>query len=74
MSIEVKPGRWRTRGGGVAIVDKREDDCPGYPWFGTDSDGCAINWQESGRWLAWGPSIEDLVEYLGPEEPVGGAS
>ncbi len=69
MSIKVKPGRWRMRSGGVAIVKERKGNCPGYPWFGIDSDGCNINWQETGLWLAWGQSMFDLVEYLGPEEP-----
>lgn len=73
MSIEVKPGRWRLRGGDEAIVvyDAR---VKGWTWRGhLCSNGAAMSWSRGGL-FAVGHSKWDLVEYRGPEEPVGGDS
>ena len=70
MSIKVKPGRWRTRGGGEAIV---EDNGGGgfWPWRGRSASGGRMTWASDGRYfLSDGPS--DLVEFLGePEHDIG---
>ena len=66
MSIEVKPGRWRTRGGSEAIV---EDNGGGglWPWRGRSASGGRMTWASDGRYfLSEGPS--DLVELLGETE------
>ena len=68
MKIEVKLGRWRTRGGGVAIVDERVVDDLVYPWWGIDSVNCVSCWRDNGLWLRTGQSKHDLVAYLGPLE------
>lgn len=65
----MKPGRWRERGGGVAIVLERDVDDSVYPWLGTDSVNCVSCWRDNGLWHWDGmPSIYDLVKYLGPLE------
>ena len=64
MSIKVKPGRWRTRDGEVAIVE--HDSGKGlWPWRGKVL-GTAMSWAADGRYL-WIEGLHDLVEYLGPE-------
>lgn len=69
MSIEVKPGRWRERGGGIAIVEERLHPTNSFQWFGRDSLHCASLWHDDGWWLRPGLQHQhDLVEYLGPEE------
>lgn len=69
MSIKVKPGRWRERGGGIATVE--EWSCPtlGYQWFGRDSLNYPSLWDGDGWYLRPGLQHQhDLVEYLGPED------
>ena len=67
--VQVREGRWRTRGGLVrdvtAMPTNHEDFAAAYPWW----DGVST-WKNNGRWLADG-STYDLVEYLGPikEQP-----
>ena len=69
MSIELKPGRWRTRCGKIAIVEDREGK-PHYPWRGRDDGGVRYSWQDDGGWFSNTYRTPfDLVEYLGPEEP-----
>ena len=75
MSIEVKPGRWRERGGGIATVEEWSHPTLGYQWFGRDSRNWPSLWDNHGSWLRPGHQHDhDLIEYLGPEEPVGGES
>lgn len=66
MSIELKPGRWRTRGGLEAIVeDNNNHNC--WPWRGRLATGGRMTWASDGRYaLAEGPG--DLVEFLGEAE------
>jgi hypothetical protein len=69
MSIEVKPGRWRMRGGQIAIVEDR-DGHRLHPWIGRDSSGVRCSWGDRGEWFLLSTrSAFDLVEYLGPEQP-----
>ena len=74
MSIQVKPGRWRERGGGIAIVKEWLHPATEFRWFGRDSLGWSSLWDNDGSWLRPGLQHKhDLIEYLGPEEPqVGG--
>jgi len=68
MSIEVKPGRWRLRGGAEAVVvyNARVE---GWTWRGhLCENGDAMSWSRGGL-FALRPSEWDLIEYLGPEEP-----
>ena len=74
MSIEVKPGRWRMRYGKTATVEGRDGN-PLHPWRGRDDYGIRYSWKDNGAWVdSVTPALFDLVEYLGPEEPAGGAS
>ena len=74
MSIELKPGRWRMRYGQIAIVEEREG-APLYPWRGRDEGGIRYSWKDDGAWFDSSHRAPfDLVEYLGPKEPAGGAS
>lgn len=63
---EVKPGRWRTRGGGEAIV---EDNGNGgfWPWRGRLATGGRMTWASDGQ-FALTESLSDLVEFLGEIE------
>lgn len=62
-------GRWRERGGGVAVVRKQEPGHPYYCFSGSDSLGWPTWWREDGSWLPEGlQSQRDLMEYLGPLE------
>ena len=63
MSIEVKPGRWRTRGGGVAIVEDRGGDHI-WPWRGRLATGGRMTWASDGRYALTG-GLSELVEFLG---------
>ena len=74
MGIEVKPGHWRQRDGRLAVV-RWLSPLDRWPWKGHDADGEWSSWQDDGHCLTrHHPDDADLVEYLGPEEPVGGAS
>ena len=74
MSIEVKPGRWRMRGGQIAIVEDR-DGHRLHPWIGRDSSKVRCSWGDRGEWFLLSTrSAFDLVEYLGPEQQTGGES
>jgi hypothetical protein len=69
MSIEVKPGRWRMRGGQIAIVEDR-DGHRLHAWRGRDNSGVRCSWGDRGEWFHLSTrSAFDLVEYLGPEQP-----
>ena len=73
MGVEVKPGRWQMRNGETAVVVDR-NGIFSWPWRGRiERDTQLTSWSSGGR---WGPVVGpfDLVEYLGPEEPAGGAS
>ena len=71
MSIEVKPGRWRMRGGGEAIVEDNGGRGP-WPWQGRLATGGRMTWASDGRcFLAENPG--DLVEFLEEaEDDLGG--
>ena len=76
MSIEVKPGRWRMRGNGEAIVKHSIRREPGelairFVWVGFIG-GFTEYWDEQGLCRRYSLSLHDLVEYLGPEEQAGG--
>lgn len=66
---QIKPGRWKTRGGEVAEVLGRSKDKL-YPWVGFIVD--SVIWTNAGLWLYSEEDEEDeederdLVEYLGP--------
>lgn len=66
MSIKVKPGRWRTRGGQIAIVEGRSSSGHGFwEWCGRLENDRGASWATDGRFASEeGPS--DLVEFLGP--------
>lgn len=71
MSVKIKPGRWRERGGGEANVEWFCSYDYDYPWHGRSSDGFFTNWQDNGLWLRTGSlSQHDLIEYLGPLKEV----
>jgi hypothetical protein len=73
-----KPGRYRTRDGGVArITDIAYDqvvrhalgdpDADEFPVYGANPDGAHDSWLIDGRSFGWlGEHSADLVEYLGP--------
>ena len=65
MSIEVKPRRWRTRGGSEAIVEDNESGRDLWPWRGQLATGGRMTWASDGRY-ALTEGLSDLVEYLGP--------
>ena len=66
MSIEVKPGRWRTRGHGEAIVEDNGGR-GSWPWRGRLATGGRMTWASDGRYF-WAESPGDLVEFLGEAE------
>lgn len=67
MSIRIRIGRWRERGGGVAEVHGRDDQRIWYPWTGRRSTGNPGDWKDDGSWTGFGIGLAyDLVEYLGP--------
>lgn len=73
MSIKVKPGRWRMRGNGEAIVKHSIRRDPGefairFVWVGFIG-GFTEYWDDHGLCCRYSLSLHDLVEYLGPEEP-----
>jgi hypothetical protein len=69
-TLEIKPGYWRERGGGIARVVERDQPKSVHPWFGVDGFGWTSVWTDEGAWLTHElPHKHDLVEYLGPEEP-----
>jgi hypothetical protein len=85
MSVQVKPGRWKLRNGGEAIVEENLSEHLSdkrLPWSGrilrslADADICHVFsfWTETGRWSLQFESCWDLVEYLGPAEQTGGVS
>ncbi len=76
MSIQVKPGRWRTRGGAEAIVRHGIRRSPGdfalrFVWIGFVG-GCAEYWGDDGLCRPYSLLPDDLIEYLGPLEETGG--
>jgi len=74
VSIKLKPGRWRTRDGRIAVV-QYANPLDHWPWKGRDADGELNSWRDDGHCLTQHhPAEADLLEYLGPEEPAGGAS
>lgn len=71
MSVQVRPGQWRLRNGGVATV-LYDGGLMAWPWCGL-MDGHVMTWSRGGMFgMATGPF--DLVEYLGPVEETGGES
>ena len=66
MSIEVKPGRWRTRGGSEAIVEDSGGH-DSWPWRGRLATGGRMTWASDGRY-ALTDGLSDLVEFLGEIE------
>ena len=65
--IQVREGRWRTRGGQeipvTAMPTDHDDFSPEYPWWHAD-----MTWRNDGRFSVHENAM-DLVEYLGPIEP-----
>ena len=71
--VQVREGRWRTRGGQEIPVTAMPTDhtmyLPGYPWW----DGDGNTWKNNGGYYKNGEAAEDLVQYLGPiEQPEPG--
>ena len=66
MSIEVKPGRWRTRGHGEAIVEDNGGSGL-WPWRGRLATGGRMTWASGGRYCLT-EGLSDLVEFLGEIE------
>ena len=64
MSIEVKPGRWRTHCGSEAIVEDNRSGLHLWPWRGRLATGGRMTWASNGRY-AWAEGPGDLVEFLG---------
>ena len=64
--MEIKPGRWRERGGGIAIVEERCHSALGYQWFGRDSLNWPSLWDGNGLWLRSRLHQHDIIEYLEP--------
>ena len=65
MSIEVKLGRWRLRGGEIAIVVDNGGSDP-WRWRGRlIMCNRSMSWATDGR-FAMSQGLHDLVEYLGP--------
>gem|GEM_PF-1384871 len=66
--VQVRAGRWRTRGGqefGVsAMPTDHEDFSAAYPWW----DGNVTTWRTDGRFSVHENAM-DLLTYLGPVEP-----
>ena len=66
--VQVREGRWRTRGGQEIPVTAMPTDhtmyLPGYPWW----DGDGNTWKNNGGYYKNGEAAEDLVKYLGPIE------
>ena len=68
MSVQVKPGRWRMRNGGEAVI-LYHGGMMAWPWRGL-MDSHVMTWSCDGMFgMVAGPN--DLVEYLGPLEEVG---
>ena len=68
-TIEVREGRWRTRGGDIRdVTPTPEDDGRGerWPWWDAHSKQ---TWRADGRAYLAAESVLDLVTYLGPIEP-----
>ena len=67
--VQVREGRWKTRGGDIRNVtsrpagDGRKDL---FPWWDAAYGG---TWTSGGRYYFGEESPSDLVEYLGPIEP-----
>jgi len=72
--LQVREGRWKTRGGKIVQVvptdEARERDRNnGWLWMGAAASESDY-WHADGTWLpARAPHDHDLVEYLGPIEP-----
>jgi hypothetical protein len=65
--VEMKPGRWKTRGKGVATVYARSLRGD-YPWIG-DSGGESHEWTDEGTFYTDETEADnDLIRYLGPLE------
>ena len=67
MSIHVKPGRWRTRGGGEVMIEDNESGSDSWPWRGRLATGGRMTWASDGRYFMT-ESLSDLVEFLGETE------
>jgi len=74
MSVELKPGYWKTRDGTIAFVMGKDPFFPDreYPWLGTMNNANANeSWTNSGR--AYSDDEEndgDLVMYIGQTLPL----
>ena len=68
-TIEVREGRWRTRGGDIRnVTPTPEGDGRGERWPWWDAH-CKQTWRADGRCYLAAESVLDLVTYLGPIEP-----
>lgn len=67
--VQVREGRWRTRGGDIRNVTPRpagDGQTERFPWWDAAYGG---TWTSGGRYYFGEESPLDLVEYLGPIEP-----
>jgi hypothetical protein len=66
--VQVREGRWKTRGGAEVSVSAmptdHDDFSPEYPWW----DGYVTTWANDGVFFSDQTTANDLVEYLGPIE------
>ena len=70
--MNVSPGRYTMRGGGVAMVTEKRTAEPTarrwYFWLGKDEEtGCAMTWMPDGRWAAFGQHPNDLISLIPPD-------
>ena len=71
--VQVREGRWRTRGGDIRnVTPTPEDDdrVTQYPWYDAEYDQ---TWASNGRCYLDEEHQRDLVQYLGPIEPEAGS-
>jgi len=67
--VQVREGRWLTRGGEVRNVTRTPDDeelQDEFPWRDANTGNM---WREDGRYVRERENVRDLVNYLGPIEP-----
>lgn len=68
MSVQVRPGRWRTRGGDVVVVQRASPNESPYQWVSAPW-GTYYTWTNSGQFVVNGAdTAHDLIEYLGETE------
>lgn len=66
--VQVREGRWLTRGGEVRNVTRTPDENElrdQFPWWDANTRN---TWREDGRYVRERENVRDLVQYLGPIE------